>query len=114
MKEKTLLKIALITALVGIILLGIISPEREEGQGEGKGEMGEEKVKIQGVVGKAVEREKVIFLEILNEKVEKTKVVLFKEGDEVKIQEGDYVEISGTKEEYEGEEEVIGSKVVKK
>ena len=40
-------------------------------------------------------------------------MVLFKESN-LNLQQGDYVEITGTVEDYEGQKEIIGSKVVKK
>ncbi|MFH1682262.1 MAG: OB-fold nucleic acid binding domain-containing protein [Candidatus Woesearchaeota archaeon] len=114
MEEKNLLKIAIFVSLTGLLLLFFLSSwtgldpvASLEGIAE------EEEVLVAGVVGKVSDQETVLFLEILNEKVEKTEVVLFKEED-VFLSEGDYVEITGTVEDYEGKKEIIANKVVKK
>lgn len=114
MEEKTLLKVSLVVGLLGALLLYFISSgiDLEAVKGLG-GIMEEEEIKINGIVGKVVEKEKVAFLEVLNEKIEKVNVVLFKD-EKISLSEGDYVEILGTVEEYEGKKEVIGNKVVKK
>jgi len=114
MEEKTLLKVSLIVGLVGVVALYFLSSgvDIEAVTGIDSFEE-EEEVKLTGVVGRVTEREGVVFLEILNEKVERTAVVLFKDGG-LSVSEGDYVEILGTVEEYNGEKEVIGNKVVKK
>lgn len=114
MEEKTLLKVSLIIGLVGILVLYFISSEIDlETITWTEGIEEEENIKIAGVVGRVSEGENVVFLEILNKRVENVKVVLFKEGGIV-LSEGDYVEIQGTVEEWEGEKEIIGNKIVKK
>lgn len=114
MEEKTLLKVSLVIGLLGVIGLYFVSLGIDLEVVDGlEGIEEEEEIKVGGVVGKVVEGEKVIFLEVLNKKVEKVKVVLFND-EEISLSEGDYVEISGTVEDYLGEKEVIGNKVVKK
>jgi DNA/RNA endonuclease YhcR with UshA esterase domain len=114
MEEKTLLKVSLIIGLVGILVLYFISSEIDlETITWTEGIEEEENIKIAGVVGRVSEGENVVFLEILNKRVENVKVVLFKEGGIV-LSEGDYVEVQGTVEEWEGEKEIIGNKIVKK
>lgn len=114
MQEKTLLKLSLITALFGLVILYFISLylASEPPQDLSQAKAGQE-IKIKGRIGKASDAGKVAFLEILNEKIEKTKIVLFKD-EEIALKEGDYVEITGTVEDYQGEKEIIGNKVVKK
>lgn len=114
MEEKTLLKVSLVVGLLGIMFLYFVSSGIDLETIDGLEDVeAEEEVKVNGVLGRVTETEKVIFLEVLNEKVEKIDVVLFKEG-EISLSEGDYVEILGTVEEYNGEKEVIGNKVVKR
>lgn len=115
MEEKLLLKISLVVGIAGIVLLYFLSSQAElpavkslEGTEEG------EKVRISGMIGKVSEKNNTLFIEILNEKIEKTHVVLFKESEEVALAEGDYVEIAGTIEDYQGKKEIVGSKLVKK
>ncbi len=114
MEERLLLKIALGVSLIGVLILYFLSAEISLSRIENIETIEpEEEVEVRGKIGKISEQEKVAFLEIWNEKIEKVKVVLFKEGD-IDLKEGDYVEITGTVEEYQGEKELIGNKVVKK
>ncbi len=114
MEEKTLLKVSLIVGIVGLFLLYFISSEITlDTIPNINGIPEEEIVKISGVVGKVTNSDKVAFLEVLNEKIEKTKVILFKDSN-ISLNAGDYIEISGTVEDYLGEKEIIGSKVIKK
>ena len=59
------------------------------------------------------QQDRVAFIELQGERVETIDVFLFADED-VYLQEGDYVEITGTVEEYQGKKEVIASKIVKK
>lgn len=114
MEEKNLLKTAVAASLAGLLALFLLSSWTEldpitslEGIAE------EEEVKLSGIVGKVSDREKVLFLEVHNEKVEKTEVVVFKDR-EILLAEGDYVEVTGTIEDYLGRKEIIANKIVKK
>ena len=111
MKEKTLLKIALIFSLLGVAALFLLSEEIEL----------EEKtldkmtsadigniVKIKGVVTQVTDTNKTAFLKI--SQPQDITVILFKDS-EIKLETGDYVEIEGSVEEYEGKLEIIGSQV---
>ncbi len=114
MEDKTLLKISLGVGLLGVLVLYFLSSGISLEAVENINTIEEEEeVKVTGVVGKVSEQEKVVFIKIWNEKIEEINVVLFKEG-EIDLKEGDYVEITGTVEEYEGEKELIGNEVVKK
>lgn len=76
-------------------------------------ELPEEEVRISGRISRLSDHDKVMFLELQGERIETIDVILFKEED-LFLHEGDYVEITGTVEEYEGKKEVIASKVVLK
>jgi len=113
MQEKTLLKIALIFSLVGIILLFIFSNNvsiKEINIGKINEEDLDTTVKIIGRIEKVSDTEKVIFLTIGQEKIETIPVLLFKDSN-ISFAPGDYVEITGTLEDYEGEKEVIANKI---
>lgn len=113
MKEKTLLKIALICSLVGIIILFIVSDNLviQEIDISKLNEVElETTVKIIGRIEKVSDTDKLMFLTIGQEKVETVSVLLFKDSD-ISLKQGDYVEITGTIEDYEGEREVIANKV---
>jgi len=115
MREKTLLKIALIAANIGVIILFIFSQQEEKKIVIKSIEetAGQKIVKVQGKITKITDKEKVAFMEILWEKPETVEVVLFKDQN-ISLRQGDYVEIEGTVEEYKGKKEIIGSKVVLK
>lgn len=109
MQEKTLLKIAIIGALVGIFLLYIISgritlDETSISNIENEG-IGSD-VKIKGVVKEVFNAEKLSIITI--SQPSDMNVLLF---DNVSIAKGDYIEVIGEVEEYEGEMEVIGNRV---
>lgn len=113
MKEKTLLKIALIISLIGIALLYAFSERIEIDESTidkiNKGDVGEN-VKIKGVLGKVVGTDKAVFLEITQPQT--ITIILFKdEGANITVEKGDYVEIIGKIEEYEGKREVIADRV---
>lgn len=113
MKEKTLLKLALICSLSGIIVLFFIS-ERISIKEIDISKINEEEtgkiVKLVGRIESVNDANKTIFLEIGQEKVEKVAVILFKDSD-LALAKGDYVEITGSIEDYEGEREIIASRV---
>jgi len=109
MKEKTLLKIAVVTALAGIFVLYLISDNinldeslinRIEDEDIGND------VKIKGVVSDVFNGEKVSIITI--RQPEDMKVVVM---ENISLSEGDFVEIIGEVDEYNGEMEVIGNRV---
>ncbi len=115
MEDKTLKKIALIGAIAGIIVLFILSEKlgvsqqvisRLDELPEGK------EVEVLGVVTRVHDAGNVMFLEIAQERIDKTTVVLFRSGN-VSIYEGDVVKVTGSLEEYKGKKEIIGNRVEK-
>lgn len=113
MKEKTLLKIALICTIVGLIVLYFISSnitiQEVDLSRIDETDIGDD-IKLIGRVEKVSDVEKVMFLDVGQQKIESISVILFKDSD-IAISEGDYVEIIGEIEEYEGERQVIANKV---
>ena len=112
MQEKTLLKLALITSLLGILALYLISDniDLEESNIERITlDNKDEFVKVIGKVSRVVDTEKVTILDIMQPN--EITVVLFKTDDrKTIIQEGDQVEIIGKVDEYEGSLEIIAHK----
>jgi len=109
MKEKTLLKIAIISALLGVFVLYIISEsitidESSISKIENE-ELGND-VKVKGVVRDVFNGEKISIVTISQQ--EEMKIVIM---DNVSINEGDYIEVIGEVEDYNGEREVIGNRV---
>jgi DNA/RNA endonuclease YhcR with UshA esterase domain len=114
MKEKTILKVSIIIILVGLIFLflyaGNIDLKAMSNLDEA---LPEDEIKLKGTITRLSISDKVAFIELEGSQVVKTDVVLFNDQD-VYLQEGDYVEISGTVEEYNNEKEIIANKIVKK
>ena len=109
MNEKTLLKIAIIAALAGVFILYLISDnivlsESSIGQIEGE-EIGSD-VKVKGIVDDVYNGEKLSIITITQP--ESMKVLLF---ENVSVVVGDYIEVIGEIDEYNGEKEVIGNRV---
>ena len=111
MKEKTLFKTALIVSMVGVIVLFFFS------EFSGLEEMDikeitiedlDKNVKVIGAVTKVIDTDKVIIMDIAQQ--EELKVVVFKDKN-ISLKKGDYIEVLGTVEEYEGELEIIGDRI---
>ena len=113
MKEKTLFKIAAVCSLVGLIVLFFISghisiKEIDVGKING-GDVGKE-VKVIGRIERISDTDKVMFLQVGQEKIESISVVLFKEGN-INLKEGDYVELIGELDDYNGSYSIIANAV---
>ncbi|MFH1063634.1 MAG: hypothetical protein V1729_00980 [Candidatus Woesearchaeota archaeon] len=109
MKERTLLNIALATALVGIVSLFFLAQQMsvDEAMLNRLDQMIDEAVLVTGIVLDVNTLEDVTFLRI--EKTELTEVVLF--GPAPMLEMGDLVQVRGKVAEHEGETEVIGEEV---
>ena len=113
MKEKTLLKIALGCSVTGLFILLVLSHSLEVTERSiatiDATTIGDD-VKLMGKVDRVTVLDKVAFIEVM--KPESISVVLFKdEEQEMNIAQGDYVEIIGEIDEYEGKMQVIGNRV---
>ncbi len=109
MKEKTLLRIAIIGALSGVFLLYVISDNIELDESSIEKIKGEEMgndVKVRGVVKDVFNGEKISIITITQP--EEMKVLIM---ENVSFSEGDYIEVIGEVDEYNGEREVIGNRV---
>ncbi len=114
MQEKTLFKVSLLLAFLGLAFLFFYAEEVDLKVVENlDNSLPEETVKLRGVVQSINKQEKVLFLNLEAERMETMDIVVFPE-EELFIQEGDYVEITGTVEEYQGKKEVIASTIIKK
>ncbi len=112
MKEKTLLKIALIAGIIGIVILFIISEtiEIEETDIDKITKANEEDVKLIGKISKITNLDKVIFIEL--EQQSKITIVVFKDKNKnISLYQGDKIEVIGQIEEYNGKLEVIGQRI---
>ena len=111
MEEKTLFKTALIVSMVGVIVLFFFSEFSELEDMNIKEitiEDLDKDVKVIGAVTKIMDTDKVIIMDIAQQ--DNLKVVVFKDKN-ISLKKGDYIEVLGTVEEYEGELEIIGDRV---
>ena len=114
MQEKLLLKISLICTLIGILALFFLSEyviKVDEVSIDKLDELGEGKdVKIKGYVENIKDLDKIAILDV--SQLKSISVLLFKSGN-LTINEGDYVEITGEIQEYNGKMELIGNEIKK-
>jgi len=113
MKDSTIKKIAITCSFIGVVILFFIADKIEVDDitvdNLDEIEIGKT-IKIKGYVEDIVNTEKIAFLKIAQEKIEVVSVVLFKEEDII-LEKGDYIEVVGEIEEYEGKKEIIGNLV---
>jgi DNA/RNA endonuclease YhcR with UshA esterase domain len=113
MKETTLLKIALICSLLGLLILYLISDNteiKEKNIEKITLDNKDEFVKLKGIVNNVVDTEKVVIMEITQP--QQMIVVLFKdENKTMPIQQGNEVEVIGKVDEYEGKLEIIADRL---
>lgn len=109
MNEKTLLKLALIMTVTGLLILFFIS-ETIEPKEKPLSQINKENidafVKLTGTITSVASKEKVTFIQI--NKQETAQVILF---DNISLSRGDKVEIIGKITEYNGKLEVIAQQV---
>ncbi len=114
MQEKTLYHVSLFLTLLGLLILLFYAENVELDAVAHLDEVkSSEPVKLQGKITQLTAKDKALFLKVEGEKTVTTEVIVF-DDEELFLQEGDWIEITGTAEEYNGKKEVIASKVVKK
>ena len=114
MQEKTIFKVSFLLAFMGLAFLFFYAEEVDLKVVENvDAALPEETIKLRGVVQSINKQEKVLFLQLEGERVETTDIIVFPE-EELFLQEGDYVEITGTVEEYHSKKEVIASTIIKR
>lgn len=111
MDERTLLKVALICALVGILILIIISDRITYSKSNISSitlnQTGSD-VLIKGQVS-SIQETPNLFIFTLQDDTGKIKVVAFKE--KIKLQEGQIVEVLGTTKEYNSKPEIEAKRI---
>ncbi len=116
MKETTLLKIALICSLVGLLVLYFISEKIEVKDYKpdilSNKNIGDE-VKVSGIIQKINYQQNVAFIE-MEQKIP-ISIVVFADNKNLSLKRGDSVEVIGKLQEYKGKNEIIadGIRVVK-
>ena len=111
MKETALLKIALICSLVGLVILYFISSKIDlaDYKPSNLNKNIGENVKLAGTVTKVTDKGEVVFIEV-NRQAPIT-VVLFTDEDNLKLNNGDDIEVIGEVQEYKGKNEIIAQKI---
>ena len=109
--ERNLKRLALVGGFFGLVILFFYSGNMELMPVNSlDGYSKDNAVVLQGKIERVSWHDEVAFLEIEAQVVEVTPVILFVDR-ELWLHEGDYVQIEGTVEEYEGELELIGHSV---
>ena len=110
MKETTLLKIALICSLTGLLVLYFISTKidvKDYKPNLLNKNIGDD-VKLKGTVAKISDAGSVVFIEVSQQNP--MTVVLFTD-DDINLKNGDDVEVIGEVQEYRGKNEIIAQKI---
>ncbi len=109
MDEQLLLRIALISVILGLVVLFLITQRIELSATQiNKIDGVNEDVLIKGVVTRVTDRGNLLFLEVT--KPEKMTVIMFKDGV-IDVEKGDAVEVIGRVDEFEGKEEIVANEV---
>ena len=111
MKENTLLKIALICSLTGLIVLYFISSKIEIKDYKPdilNKNIGDD-VKVKGTVRKISEKANAVFIEVNQEYP--INVVLFTKDDNPKLKNGDFVDVVGKVQQYNGKNEIVADNI---
>ena len=110
MKENTLLKIALICSIVGLVVLYFISSKIEIGDYKPSllnKNVGDD-VKLEGTITKITAKGNVVFIELKQEN--KVNIVMFTDSN-TEIKEGNVIEIIGKVQQYNSQNEIIANKI---
>ncbi len=114
MEEKTITKTALITTIIGLLLLFFLSENNTLTTTKTVGESSpQETVNLEGLVTKVVHKNTAYFLDVDATRREKMNIVVFP-SEELYLKEGNIVAIQGVVQEYKGEKGVIASKIIVK
>ncbi len=112
MKDSLLLRIALITSIIGLAILVIILKTtglQEIDISEAKELEEDTTVRITGIVERVTNKDNFAIINI--KKQETITVIIF---DNINLSKGQKVEVIGKTKEYKGEKEVIADKIILK
>lgn len=111
MKETTLLKIALICSLIGLVILYLISVKievKDYKPAKLNENIGDD-VKLKGIVTRITDKGNVVFIEV--DQQNPIMVVVFTDDNDIKLNNGDNIEVIGEVQEYNGKNEIIAQKI---
>lgn len=109
MKDKTMLKIALATTIIGLASLAALAEFIEIGIytiSEAKNAKSD--VKVSGVADSVKAGKEIVRFKLTDE-YDEIDVVLF---DEFDMQNGDYVEVEGRVGEYQGKKQIVARRII--
>ena len=107
MKESNLLKIALVCSLVGLFALYLLSEKIELKDYKPialNKNIGDD-VELKGTITKISSKGNVVFIEIAQQNP--VDVVLFTNENNLNLKDGDFIEVMGKVQEYNGKNEII-------
>ncbi|OGM02216.1 hypothetical protein A3K72_00930 [Candidatus Woesearchaeota archaeon RBG_13_36_6] len=111
MKERSLLKIALASSLIGLLVLFFVSSKLEIEENSIK-ELDnlnlDQDIRVKGVVSSVKDTGSIMILDIAQPQT--INVMLFKDGN-ISISKGDFVELNGELKEYNGKKEIIANQI---
>jgi DNA/RNA endonuclease YhcR with UshA esterase domain len=113
MQEKTLLKISLVTSLVGILVLLIILDKIDVSDSNINAinkTLNERQVKVKGEVTRITETPGLYILNI-KDNTGNIDVIIFKE-EKLDLEKGNIIQVQGQVTEYQGKMEIIAKKVI--
>lgn len=114
MEEKTISKVALITTIIGLLLLFFLSENNTSTITKTiEDSSPQETVNIEGLVTKVVHKNGVYFLDVDATRKENMNIIVFP-SEELYLKEGNIVALQGVVQEYKSEKEVIASKIIVK
>ena len=112
MDDNTLIKLALIIGVFGIIMLYFVSSITDiENSSIGKLNQldDSQSVKVEGKITKIIKKDKVTYLELLQE--ETVKIIVFNDRN-LSLKNNELVEITGKISENNNENEIIADKII--
>ncbi len=114
MEEKTITKTAMITTIIGLLLLFFLSEENGSTVTKTLDDSSpQETAIVEGLVTKVVHKNTAYFLDVDATRREKMNIIVFP-SEELYLKEGNIISVQGIVQEYNGEKEVIASKIIVK
>ena len=110
MNETTLLKIALICSIIGLVALYFISSNIEIGDYRPALSKSGDDVKLKGTISKISKKDNTEFIVVSQQS--DVNVVAFTNGKNSELKENDKIEIDGKVQEYNRKEEIVAEKIL--
>lgn len=114
MREKTIVQIALVTLIIGFSFLLLYAGDVSLPKTTSLDSLPpQEEVAISGVVENLNRKGNTLFFQVNGQRQETLEIIAFP-NEELYLQEGDFVEVQGLVEEYNGQKEVVAETIKKK